>query len=74
MTSRVTVAHGDVSIEVMVDGDGPPVVLLPSLGRGAKDFDAIAARLVAAHFLVLRPQPRGIGASRGPLAGRSVLN
>jgi len=45
------------------------VVLLPSLGRGAEDFDAIAAKLAAAHFLVLRPQPRGIGASRGPLTG-----
>jgi pimeloyl-ACP methyl ester carboxylesterase len=43
-------------------------VLLPSLGRGAEDFDAIAARLAAAGFKVLRPQPRGIGASRGPLA------
>jgi pimeloyl-ACP methyl ester carboxylesterase len=69
MTGRIVVARGDVSIEVVVDGDGPPVVLLPSLGRGAEDFDAIAARLAAAHFLVLRPQPRGIGASRGPLTG-----
>jgi pimeloyl-ACP methyl ester carboxylesterase len=43
-------------------------VLLPSLGRGAGDFDRIAARLAAAGFKVLRPQPRGIGASRGPLA------
>ena len=69
MTGRFAVARGDASIEVLSDGDGPPVVLLPSLGRGAEDFDAIAAQLAAAHFLVLRPQPRGIGASRGPLAG-----
>jgi pimeloyl-ACP methyl ester carboxylesterase len=69
MTGRIAVARGDVSIEVLIDGDGPPVVLLPSLGRGAADFDAIAAQLAAADFLVLRPQPRGIGASRGPLSG-----
>lgn len=50
MTGRAAVARGDVSIEVLIDGDGPPVVLLPSLGRGAEDFDAIAAQLAAAHF------------------------
>jgi pimeloyl-ACP methyl ester carboxylesterase len=69
MTTRIAVARGGVSIEVLSDGDGATVVLLPSLGRGAEDFDAIAARLAAAGFLVLRPQPRGIGASRGPLTG-----
>jgi pimeloyl-ACP methyl ester carboxylesterase len=73
MTARFAVTRGEVSIEVLVDGgglggDGAPIVLLPSLGRGAEDFDAIAARLAAAGFKVLRPQPRGIGASRGPLA------
>jgi pimeloyl-ACP methyl ester carboxylesterase len=73
MTARFAVARGEVTIEVLVDGDGlhgdgPPIVLLPSLGRGADDFDPIAARLAAAGFKVLRPQPRGIGASRGPLA------
>ena len=43
-------------------------MLLPSLGRGANDFDAIAARLVAAGFRVLRPQPRGIGQSVGAMS------
>jgi pimeloyl-ACP methyl ester carboxylesterase len=69
MARRTAVARGDVSIEVLIDGDGPPIMLLPSLGRGAEDFEIIAARLAGAAFLVLRPQPRGIGASRGPLAG-----
>jgi pimeloyl-ACP methyl ester carboxylesterase len=69
MTRRLAVARGEVSIEVLIDGDGPPIVLLPSLGRGAEDFDQIAARLAAADFLVLRPQPRGIGSSRGALSG-----
>jgi pimeloyl-ACP methyl ester carboxylesterase len=77
MTARFAVARGEISIEVLVDGDsldgdGPPVVLLPSLGRGAEDFDPIAARLAAAAFKVLRPQPRGIGASCGSLAGMDL--
>lgn len=69
MTSRIIVPHGEVHIEVLTDGEGPPIALLPSLGRGAEDFDPIAARLAAAHFRVLRPQPRGIRHSRGPLTG-----
>jgi pimeloyl-ACP methyl ester carboxylesterase len=60
------VQRGDVRIEVLAQGSGPLVVLLPSLGRGASDFDVIAARLAAAGFRVLRPQPRGIGGSRSP--------
>jgi pimeloyl-ACP methyl ester carboxylesterase len=77
MTARFAVTRGEVTIEVVVDGEGldgegPPIVLLPSLGRGAQDFDPIAARLAAAGFKVLRPQPRGIGASCGPLAGMDL--
>src|SRR5215831_15777127 len=62
------VTRGDTQIEVLAQGQGHPIVLLPSLGRGASDFDAIADRL-AASFRVLRPEPRGIGASRGPMTG-----
>ena len=67
--TRAMVARGDVRIEVLGQGSGPLVVLLPSLGRGAEDFDEVAGRLATAGFRVLRPQPRGIGASRGPLTG-----
>ena len=42
---------------------------MPSLGRGAGDFDVIAKSLAGAGYRVLRPQPRGIGASRGPWDG-----
>jgi pimeloyl-ACP methyl ester carboxylesterase len=61
--------RGDTQIEVLSQGSGPLIVLLPSLGRGAEDFDAIAARVAAAGFRVLRPQPRGIGQSKGPMTG-----
>ena len=60
-----TVVHrGDIEIEVLAQGSGPRIVLLPSLGRGATDFDVMAARIAAAGYRVLRPQPRGIGRSR----------
>jgi pimeloyl-ACP methyl ester carboxylesterase len=67
--TRYIARRGDVRIEVLAQGRGPLIVLLPSLGRGAEDFDVIAERLAAAGFHVLRPQPRGIGASRGPMSG-----
>jgi pimeloyl-ACP methyl ester carboxylesterase len=60
------VTRGDAHLEVLTDGHGPSIVLLPSLGRGAGDFDPIAQRLAKADFRVLRPQPRGIGRSTGP--------
>ncbi len=60
------VRRGDVRIEVLGQGAGPAIVLLPSLGRGATDFDAMAAPIAQAGYRVLRPQPRGIGASRSP--------
>lgn len=69
MTARATVENGASSIEVLVDGAGPDVVMVASLGRGAEDFDDLAARVAAAGYRVLRPQPRGVGASCGPMAG-----
>ncbi len=60
---RKMVHRGDVQIEVLAQGRGPLITLLPSLGRGANDFDPIADILAAEGFRVLRPQPRGIGAS-----------
>ena len=60
------VRRGDIQIEVLAQGSGPRIVLLPSLGRGASDFDRMAGMLAAAGYRVLRPQPRGIGASKSP--------
>jgi pimeloyl-ACP methyl ester carboxylesterase len=67
--TRVIVRRPGVEIEVLAQGSGHCIVLLPSLGRGAGDFDPIAQGLAKAGFRVLRPQPRGIGASRGPMTG-----
>jgi len=66
------VTTGDVSIETYLDGegDGPDVVLLPSYGRdGGDDFDPLTAALAGAGYHVLRPQPRGIAQSAGPMTG-----
>lgn len=63
---RTLVRRDDIAvIDVLAQGAGPLVVLLPSLGRGAEDFDPIAVDLARAGFRVLRPQPRGIGHSHG---------
>jgi pimeloyl-ACP methyl ester carboxylesterase len=69
VVSRTLIRRGDTQIEILSQGTGPLVVLLPSLGRGAEDFDAIAELIAAAGFRVLRPQPRGIGQSAGPMTG-----
>jgi pimeloyl-ACP methyl ester carboxylesterase len=69
---REIVAYDDVVIEVIAEGSGPLVVMLPSRGRGAEDFDEVAERLAKAGFRVLRPQPRGAGRSRGSMTGLSL--
>lgn len=65
---RKLVRHGDVQIETLSQGSGPTVVILPSLGRGAEDYDEVARLLAADGLRVLRLQPRGIGQSKGPMA------
>ncbi|BCW89852.1 Putative aminoacrylate hydrolase RutD [Alphaproteobacteria bacterium SO-S41] len=72
MTAREIVRNGDVAIEVLVEGAGPTVVMVASLGRGAEDFDDLATRVAAAGYRALRPQPRGIGATTGPMEGVSL--
>lgn len=51
-------------IEVVVEGDGPTVILLPSLGRESYDYDEVADGLAQNGFRVARPQPRGIAAAQ----------
>jgi len=66
------VAAGDAQIETIAEGDGPLVVILPSRGRGAGDYGAVARAIAGAGYRVLRPQPRGIGGSKGPMAGLTL--
>lgn len=55
--------RGDARIEYGTMGSGPGVVLIPSLGRGAEDFDLLATDLARLGYRVLQPEPRGIGGS-----------
>jgi pimeloyl-ACP methyl ester carboxylesterase len=66
------VAYDDVRIEVIAEGSGPLVVLLPSRGRAAEDFDVVAAGIAKAGFRVVRPQPRGAGRRSGPMKDLSL--
>jgi pimeloyl-ACP methyl ester carboxylesterase len=64
---RHLVSRDNVDIEVLSQGSGPVIVLLPSLGRSGEDYEVVAAMLASEGFRVLRPQPRGIGRSKGPM-------
>ncbi len=71
--TREFVRYDNVAIDVIVDGQGiQTVVLLPSLARDSEDYDAVADGLAKAGYRVLRPQPRGIGKSTGPMTGISL--
>ncbi len=61
-------------VEVHLDGpaNGPAMVLLPSLGRGAEDYNGIVPLLAAAGLRCIRPEPRGIGQSRGEMTGLTL--
>lgn len=60
------VTNGAARLDVTVRGEGDTVIMLPSLGRSVRDFDQISERLVASHYRVVLPEPRGIGQSAGP--------
>jgi pimeloyl-ACP methyl ester carboxylesterase len=68
---REIISYDDVCIEVIAEGRGPTVVLLPSRGRDSLDFDDLAASIAGAGFHVLRPHARGAG-STGPMKGLSL--
>ena len=76
MSQRVSVAYDNVSIDVIVDEGhadaADQLVLLPSSSRDSEDFDEIAELFAAQGFRVLRPQPRGMCGSTGPLDGLTL--
>lgn len=60
-------ASTDVQIEYADQGTGPAICILPSLARSGRDYDVVAALLQNDGFRVIRPEPRGIGQSQGPM-------
>jgi pimeloyl-ACP methyl ester carboxylesterase len=63
-----------MALSVRVSGDGDPVVLHPSLGRPAADFDDLVDRLVAAGHRCVAVDPRGVGASDSLLGPGATLH
>jgi pimeloyl-ACP methyl ester carboxylesterase len=70
--TRAIIPVSDVQIEVIAEGNGPLLVMLPSSSRDSEDFDDVAGMFAAAGLCVLRPQPRGMGGSKGPLLGLTL--
>jgi len=57
----------DVAVEVLVEGTGRDVLLVPSAMRGAPDFGALQTALSHAGYRSLAINPRGSGRSTGAL-------
>ena len=57
-------AGGEIAVRTI--GRGRPVLMIPSLGRGAPDFNDVAERMARKGWMVILPDPRGIGGSTGP--------
>jgi pimeloyl-ACP methyl ester carboxylesterase len=67
--TTVTFDRPHVHLEATALGSGEALMLLPGLGRPPSDLCPLAQLLVDAGHAILLPDPRGIGASHGPLDG-----
>jgi pimeloyl-ACP methyl ester carboxylesterase len=61
----LTVATDGARIVATIRGSGPLVALIPSLGRGAADFEDLATRLADAGYTAAAVDPRNAGQSCG---------
>jgi pimeloyl-ACP methyl ester carboxylesterase len=64
-----SVTNGDATISYHAQGNGPLILFIASTGRGTEEFGDLAKDLAERGYRVLRPEPRGIGASKGPMSG-----
>ncbi|WP_159435984.1 alpha/beta fold hydrolase [Microbulbifer donghaiensis] len=64
---RRVISHGDVNLEVFQKGGGTAVLMHPSLGRPARDFEDLGNRVAKAGYRVVLINPRRIGGSSGPM-------
>ena len=69
---KKTTTNNGVTLTYFDQGSGHAVLMIPSLGRGASDFDDLAGKVQAAGYRVLRIEPRGIDGSSGPMTGLSM--
>jgi pimeloyl-ACP methyl ester carboxylesterase len=61
-----------VQLEVLIEGAGPDVILVPSALRGASDFAEVQDLLARAGYRTIAVNPRGIGKSTGPMDGATL--
>ena len=61
-----------VTIQYLDEGAGSVIVMLPSLARSGRDYDDVARRIVAKGYRVIRPEPRGVRGSVGPMKDLSL--
>ncbi len=71
-TTAKVIHPGPTTLAYFDEGSGPALVLLPSVGRGPADFDQLTRLLAAEGLRIIRPLPRGIGASQGPMQGLNL--
>lgn len=62
------------ALSYYVSGNGPLVIMIPSLGRAASDFNELAGALNAAGFRTVAIDPRGMGESSGAEAEGLTLH
>ena len=57
--TRSLVTYDNVTIDLVAEGRGPLIVLLPSRGRDSEDYDEVAAGFAKfAWFQMLKNSPR----------------
>ncbi|WEX08716.1 alpha/beta hydrolase [Chelativorans sp. AA-79] len=66
-----SVTNGEATISYYAQGEGPLILFIASTGRGTEEFGLLAERLAERGYRVLRPEPRGVGESKGPMEGVS---
>lgn len=72
MSSKGDTRVGDARIEFLLEGAGEAVVLIPGGGLEASYFADLARRIAGAGFRAVAVNPRGVGASKGPLEGLTL--
>jgi len=48
--TRQIIRYDSVAIDVIIEGQGPAILLLPSLARDSEDYDAVAEGLLSRAF------------------------
>jgi len=71
---EVKVRGTATDLRVLVQGQGQPVLLLPSLGRGCDDFADLSDRLARAGFQVMSLEPRGWAGSSSAVADITLID